>query len=242
MKIIKYLTLFIISFLFLSLSPKAITDNCSDKEDIELSRAASQIKTGYTYKEIQDERMINGVSVEFTINVYNMSDLLYLEVYGIPGTPKTTYTTNNAVNGVINIPNLSSYTQNTYTLMFKSKNSNCLDKVILNKQIVTPKYNEYSQSTECADYPKFSLCQKFYNTNVTYEEFSDKLDSYIESLEEIKTSSSKENKKDEKNIKEQLVQIYKSNKKTLLYTGLSIIVIALITGIVIMIRKRMKIK
>ncbi len=242
MKFFNYFFLLIISFIIISISPKALTDNCSNKENLELQKAASQVKIGYTYKNVTDTSLLNNKSVEFTININNMSDNIYIDVFGIPTVLKSTYYKSNEIAGVISIGNLPSYTQNTYTLQIKSNNYNCKDKLIVSKQIVTPKYNEFSESSECKEYPKFSLCQKFYNTSVTYEEFLSKLNNYIDSLNQVKKTSSIEKKEEEKKTVDYLKEVFNQNKKVLLYILLSIIVVVLIIGIIVVIRKKLIIK
>ena len=246
MKLNRYLFLFICLFTINIISPYA-DDNCSTQEIIELQRAASQIKTGYTYKEVENYTMLNNVSVEFTISVYNITSDIYIDVFGILGEAKRTLTVNNSSNGVANIYNLPSQSQNEYTLQIKSNKTNCKDKIILSKKIITPKYNEFSQISECKDYPKFALCQKFYNTNATTEDFYNKLDSYIESLEELKKQKEEEKKKEQKkedksSIFKQIKKIVNINKKAIAVIILSIIGVCLIIGIIRMIIRKRKVK
>ena len=246
MKLFRFLIFTVCSFIVFWITPMA-ENNCSTSEIIELQKAASQIKTGYTYKEVENYTMLNNVSVEFTISIYNITDSIYIDVFGILGEAKRTLTVNDASNGVVNIYNLPSQAQNEYTLQIKSNKANCKDQIILSKKVITPKYNEFSQASECEEYPKFALCQKFYNTNATYDEFYTKLDSYIESLEELKKEKEEEKKQAQKeeektSIFKQIKKIININKKTIALATLSIIGIGLIIGIIIVIRRKRIVK
>lgn len=237
MKYIKFFIFSIVSFILFTLTSYA---ECSTDELISLQRAASLIKTGYTYKDVENPTMLNDKSVEFTLSIYNLSDEVYIDVYGIFGIPKKTFTSQDTSNGTINITNLSALTQNEYNIYIRSNNPNCHGRLMINKKIITPKYNEYSASYECKEYPDFKLCQKFNNSNIDYDDFLNQLDDYINDLEEEKNNDNKnENKKEEKKSFVNLIKdIYKENKKTIFLVISIIIIVILIILISIVIRKR----
>lgn len=125
--------------------------------------------------------------------------------------------------------------------LFGGYDSECPEENLYTKSIEIPKYNIYSEKSECIEYEEFPLCNKWYKGVINSDkEFNDNLDAY---------KKSKEVKKEIKEVKEQsifdkIISLYNENK--LVFT-ISIVVIILIIVYVVVIdinnrRKRVKIE
>lgn len=151
----KYLFLIIFLFLFNIHNIKAET---CDKQDIErLKQIANNIT--YTYEYIGDKYNYQLYNVTF----YNLTDEIYIR------------------QGNFN------YFENDLTIDTESGNNkfevyayNCFEKRVSTININLPKFNEYSQSSECEEIGKDNLdiCYEWYQGNLTYDQFINEIDNY----------------------------------------------------------------
>ena len=116
----------------------------------------------------------------------------------------------------------------------------CGDSLVLSKKIKFPYYNIYSERDECVEYEEFPLCGVNYKGKIeSNEDFDNQLREWLE-----KSKTKLEEYKDERNIIERFVDLYKDNIE--ISVGITIIlgflVIALLVRAVIRRSKRAKVK
>lgn len=108
--------------------------------------------------------------------------------------------------------------------MYSAYGYPCVDELLYTKRLNLPKYNFYSERSECIEYEEFPLCNKWYQGNIKdNEEFETKLKSYINSLNSVE-----ENEKsiEGKNIFEKFIDFYVKN---IVYTVFVTVIV--ITGL-----------
>lgn len=199
MKIKKY----IVVLLIICMSYHNVNALCDYKEQAELNKEAAQIKAIYevetAIEEVNDpDCEINaGCEIEyeyFEIKILNMSENFYINVSANNKNFKRLKLTYDDVkNGYISfdyegLGDITTFTFDVYT----SSETFCSDQKIRTFRLVTPRKNEYANYYSCLDYPDFYLCQKYVTYDpMDFHEFSEKLTTYEEKLEEEKHRNEK---------------------------------------------------
>lgn len=165
MKKIKYLVL----FSFLLLAPNIVKAyGCDVNEFSRLQKLASNIATSYTYTESFDSSGI-GHAI-FTVKISNLNREFYLENY-----------TSKEIYGYVD-SEMIFYNQTPgkkITLTVYGNNEQCVGKRINNLYINLPSYNAYYKDKICTGYEDYDLCQKWYKTDYSYDEFKEAMNKYI---------------------------------------------------------------
>lgn len=163
MKNIKYI-LFTLLFLFFNVF--CVNASCTDEELLELKNLADEIKITYKHlgkTEYEEGRVSYNV---FDVNVSNFSDELYISLLNntvkiVPENGKATKKFNNG----------------TWNLEIYS--NKCNEKISEIKMFI-PKFNIYSLDPLCEgiDGNDFNLCGKYYEYDVSYESFKERVEHY----------------------------------------------------------------
>lgn len=62
---------------------------------------------------------------------------------------------------------------------FGDENSMCPGVLLRVQSVPIPKYNSFSEESECEEYPNFDLCDKWYPGEINQSSFKSQLESYI---------------------------------------------------------------
>lgn len=214
MKKIKYLIL----FSFLLFTPNIVKAyGCNASEFSRLQKLASNIATSYTYTESFDANNI-GHAI-FTVKINNLNNELYLQdfyteqIYGYSNSEMVFY---NQKPG------------KKITLTVYGNNEECVGRRINNLYISLPNYNPYYKDPICEGYEDYDLCQKWYKTDYSYDEFKKAMTDFIYKEEEKKS-----NDDDNNNPFELFYKIFGFLAKYYLYIFIPIIAISAIMIIVL---------
>ena len=178
-KVIKNLLLFCVLML-LPLSSQAL--ECDYTEKARLKSLASNINTSYVPIEVD-----NTVSFNVTIsNIY--PGLLVVDAKtGI----QYTYDETRTNPGEITISNLQP--DKTYRYEVYSTNEDCNDSSLNIYYVTLPAYNSFYKDPLCEGISDYKLCNKWYKTNVTYDEFVKEVTEYKKSLEKVEEVKKSDN-------------------------------------------------
>lgn len=163
-KIYNYVLFLLCLVTFSIASVKA--DSCSYKQQTELNKEATNIKATY---EFIDEDPLN-----YHFNVYftNITENLKLVITDDYTQKEIEVTFNDTDNGVYKLETYTAKRKVTFNYQIYSLASECFNKKLLTKNIVTPRYNEYSTSYICEQVPDFKYCNEFADTSsLSYEKF-----------------------------------------------------------------------
>lgn len=217
----KYI-IFTIMILFLNIS--YVYAECTTEEMTNLKKEANKIRA--TYKHLGKvetewgEIFYNNFNLEFT----NVPNDFYLKIEGLDEEYKPE---NNIVKMTINNGKWN----------FDIYSSKCAEKVD-SLLVKIPRYNVYSEDPLCEgiDGDKFSLCGKYYESDVTYESFKERVENY-RAIHKIDSKKDKQEViENKKNINLDIIIKYINKYKT--YILGSIISILLIVIITIIIKKK----
>ncbi len=215
-------TLVLISIFFFGCNK--VYAECSYKEQYALSELASNVKANY---EVAPEP-----ELYFTVNIYNLTSDLYINVMnGNAGEGKTyTYDENNS--GNISFTNYEIYSKNEYKIEVYSTSGSCGSTLLRTISVVTPRYNPYYNTAICEDIKEYSLCQKWYDFEMSFDDLKTR-------IEEYKSSKIKEEEKKAEEEKSFIVKTINFIKTNYLYFIIGgVVVIGVIITIIIIIRKR----
>lgn len=221
MKNIKY-TIFTLVILFISIFH--VNAYCTNEEITSLKELADDIKVTYKHLgKVEDEEGTYHYN-NFEVNVKNISDDLYILTLGntiklIPESEiiKTTLSSGN-------------WNFNVY--------SNKCEEKIKEIKVFIPKFNEYSLDPLCEgiDGDDFALCGKYYEYDVSYENFKSRVEQY-----RANHNINYENNKEERNQITLIIQKILNFIETYqLYITLSLIIILLIIIVIIIIKRKNK--
>ena len=130
-----------------------------------LKKYASNVNIIYDYK-------IDNNDALFTVTINNIVPDIYIldEVSG------KTYTYESTNNGELVIPNIKGIKKLKYKIL--SRNGGCADELLLTHYITLPVYNKYSADPLCEGLENYKLCYTFLDTDITYDEFKEKIEAY----------------------------------------------------------------
>lgn len=148
-------------FFCMFISPLIVNAECNYQRNAELKKIASNVLFSYSYeiKSVQQQTSNGIVTVNepvFKVDISNITDDIYV-IDNIDNvfTSNTTYTYDS-----INRVQFSIY----------SRDVNCPDKYLNIKYVTFPRFNYYSSSDECKQYPKFKYCSLWQNSDIIDEE------------------------------------------------------------------------
>lgn len=184
--------LLLILFVFFMM-PK-VSAICTDKAytDLQAKAYRTQLKWEFIKNEVGTKY--------FSVSLYNLDKEVMLKYDGIE------YKNISGEN-----VQLSNYFYGGRAYVFKfygNYKSQCPEEFLYQKTLEIPKYNDYSERKECIEFEEFPLCNKYYKGEILSEEyFLDMLEKYKKSIE----PKIKEEIKDNRNILEKFIDLYKEN-------------------------------
>lgn len=216
MKYIKYILLFIFTYIFFNLN--VFANACSYKEQVLLNNDLSNIKISY---EIVNNNIVN-------ILIYNITENVYVSfVDQDTNLEKNIYYTDTNNGKYIIQRDTSNLEQ--YKFQIRSHISTCYGNILSTKVIIKPKYNIYHKLEICKseELQNHSLCQEFTTVEITKTE-----NEVIKILEEFLNNKVKVITTENKEAK--TIDI----KTVITFSALGVVVIGIIVTIVVIIKKR----
>ena len=207
-RVYKYL---IVSLGCMFISPLVTHAECSYERQAELSRIASNVGFSYNYE------MVNSYP-EFTVNINNITNDIYIEenilgqtIYGV-GEKQLHYYNDNL----------------SISFDIYSNDQSCRGEKLLTQYITLPKYNFFSTSDECKEYPSFQYCAMWLNTTINVDQFNDALKAY-------KHEHATKTETKEPSLQEKILKFFKENQTILI---ISVAALVLLVGILIYRRRK----
>lgn len=154
--------------LLLCIPIKYIDAKCLYSDLAELKKIASNVNESYEYKIIDNKAY-------FDVTLTNLTD----DIYFVDTTNNKVYKNNNSE---ITLKNYRS--GQTIVYNFYSSNLDCQDTVLYTIRIVLPQYNIFYNDPICVGAKEYSLCQRWYGNNLSYNTFLDKVNQYKENKKE----------------------------------------------------------
>lgn len=206
---------------FLPISAHA---ECSSERIAELNKIANNVNLNYTYEfdktDPDDENKTTNLGAKFSVHISNLTNDIYIQNMTNEGTyvgagETTDPTIFNSGESV------------TYTIY--SNDASCKGQSLTSKYITFPKFNEYSSTEECEQYPKFKYCKMWLDTSGLDE------DGFQKALEKYKNGD----ETDSLDKKANTENFFSKYKIQLMVTG-GILVVVLIGLVVVTIIRRKK--
>lgn len=167
----KYLGFFVaIIAVFIPFKSVNAASICDDKNASDYKYVASNVNVIYTYKMIDDKPV-------FTITFTN---LFYGNVIKDNLGHRYTYMDFQSETEL----SLDGYSDNQ-RLTFYIYENDCGSRLLATKYVTLPKYNSLSTDPICKGVENYSLCQRWGEINVSYDEFVKKVTAYKESKKKI---------------------------------------------------------
>ena len=223
MKNIKYM---FITILCLFINVFYVNASCTDEQINELKLKAKDIKITYKHMGIiekEDEIYYNN----FEVKAKNVDNDLYFSL----------------INGTIILEPKNSevvYVFSNGKWNFDVYSKSCEQK-IHSIEVNIPKFNRYSLDPLCEgiDGEEFSLCGKYYDYDVPYKSFVERINHY-RITHNIKNNQNVEDKNNDDKFIVLYKNIFRFVKEYSLYMGISFSVVLIITVFIIVIIKRRK--
>ena len=213
----------LIVILILFLSIPYIKADCTSEELKELKKETKQIKIIYEHMgKVTTEEGGTDYN-KFSVDIVNIPDNYYIIVND--GLNYKEEPQNNKVNVILSN---GSWTINIY--------SNKCESEIDTIRFKLPRFNIYSLDPLCegVDGEKFPLCGKYYEYDVSYDSFKQRVEHY-RTTNNIKKSNNSNDTENKKNYFEIIIN-YLNKYKLYIISGVGVII--LITVITIIIKKR----
>ena len=214
---IKYIIVTILLFLFIT--PNVNASICGKSDILRVRGDANSVVINY---ELVPGDEFGNISGLFDLKITGLTEDLIL----VEQTTGKTYTSKLNVNGVITLENV--YGEN---FVFKLHYQKCDNKLMRTINLNLPKYNYYSNHKLCEGITEedLEICGKWYQGELNDDTFKQKIEEYLNTLEEKRQQEEKENTIF-KQIVDFLLDYY-------IYIIITIVVIVGIT-LVIVLRKR----
>lgn len=186
--------------------PNRIKAECSDSEMIRLSNIANNINVSYTYDEIKKT---------FNLKFVNLTSEVILR--------DNSNSKNYNINGELTISN---YLSGRYKFNIYNNSKMCESEILITKYIELPYLNRYYMNKKCKGIEDYSYCNKWINTQLSFERWNENVDLYLNNLKETK-----------KEIKENKDSIFDKIRKTIvdIYSNYYYIVLPVMIGVLIII-------
>lgn len=155
----------IIFVLFLSIAMiSSVKAYCSDEEVIRLSNLAKNVNASYMYDENTKRFQITFTNTTDDIAIFDFSSNKYYSSY-----PEIT---------------IKNFKSGKYKFYIYAKDKNCYEEELTSKYIELPFYNQYYDSIECQKFREYSYCNKWLQSNLSYDIWKQKIDEYNNIKEE----------------------------------------------------------
>lgn len=195
MKKIVYLMMLISVYLFNNSVIKALTyGGCEYSEISKLKSYVSNVNVSYDYYILDN-------SAYFNITINNIVPGIYFIDY----LTSKTYYYDDTFDGEITITG-NRNTSGHYT--FYSALNECYGIKLGSKYYNLPTYNIYYNDPLCDENRSYSLCQKWANVPYSYDKFSDMINKYNQSKEEIGINDSEDKVDYKKSYLDMFVEFY----------------------------------
>lgn len=172
----------IIIFVLMLLIPIAKVKGfyCTYVEIAQLKKIASNVTYYYEYSEKNGE-------ITFDITLVNLNKDIYF----------TDSTNNKKYEYTQNEIKLTGYKSGeTVIYTFYPVNIYCQDESLYTMRITLPSYNPFYGDEVCKGLENYSLCQKWANHNLTYDQFVKKIEQYKNSIKEEEKDNDQEETND----------------------------------------------
>ena len=161
----KKIWLFILLLVFpLSVFARAKT-GCDYTLLSKLKKYTSNVSIIYDYK-------IENNEAYFNVTISN----LVPEIYVLDEVSGTRYYYDSTNNGELVISNIKDVKKIKIKIL--SNNSECNDELLLTHYVTLPVYNKYSTDPLCDGLEDYKLCYTFLDTDISYDEFKQKIEEY----------------------------------------------------------------
>lgn len=234
----------IIYFLVLMLLFPIITNAaaCSEKEQTKMAALVTNIKAGYlvvdvppVYEKSEDgggDIIIDGDYSYFRLYINNLGEHFFAKISG-KGIGKTITITKDDLNEdgsyTLDIDRNKKFKNYSYVIKIYG-NDICYNKLFRSFTITTPKYNQYYNNFLCEGIEDYALCQQFYDYDVKYDDFVDRVTSYKANL---KKDNNKDKNEDDPTFMDGIVDFLDNNKYYIIGVVAGIGVTILVVRIII---------
>lgn len=241
----KYILVSLLSFCF---AVNVNAAECSYEKQVELNNIASTVKATYEavdidtgktvsyvdeYGIIDTDRQVPVKEKGFNVKILNLTENLSIKVTNETEGTTNYYYYSDSDNGTITLSSKVADRIYTYTITVYGTKDSCEGIELRSLNLITPKYNTYSDYSFCKEYPNFDYCQEYVvDDSFNLEDFINKSAAYKETQD---SKNSKDNQKDKNNNKS---NFFKENKKLLIVCGSIILIVGVTTTVIIIIRKR----
>lgn len=217
-KIINIIVLIIVSVFTFNLITNA--DTCTYKEKNEYGAYSSNVNMGYSVIDEYEGTSCPQGEGECTYNTYsgfhfaiyinNLNDKIYATVTEDLNNTTTNYYYNTTNKGNIEIIQDYSDSRVNYSIVIKIKDGACAETILRRKTVVTPRFNPYSNYPICQGIEDFGLCNRFYDFEVSEDEFYSRTYDYLKKQEE-KIEEDKNKNKDKSSVLNNIKDFIKDN-------------------------------
>lgn len=227
--------------ILLLININVLADTCTYNEQKELNAYYKNIDMGYSVvDEYSSGCTEDGMSCSdhiysgfhFLIYINNLNERVYAEVTNSLDYKTTIYYYDQSNGGNISITQDYSDSKVEYFIKILPTSGNCMGTTLKQKTVTTPRFNVYSSYPICSNAKNFGLCKRFSDTEVTEDQFYQKINKYYEEKNE-KEDNTKTIEKE--NI---ILNFIRDNYIYLSIAG-GVIIILVITSIIIKRRKRL---
>lgn len=193
-KIIFLVTLFLILI-------ENVQASCSDDEITRLSKLANNVTVSYTYNEKTNKFMITFTNVTDDLSINDLTHNKYYSNY-----PEVT---------------IKNFNSGKHKFYIYASDKNCYESALSSKYIELPYYNKYYAYNECKNFEEYSYCNKWLNSNLSYDIWKQKVDEYNKEVKKIEEKEVKNTKSILYILKDIIIQFYVSYYYIILPTIIS---------------------
>lgn len=174
--------------LFLMIIPISVNGYCSEEDIVRISKLANNITTSTEYNEETNTFSLTFLNLTNEFVIYDENNNTYSGDFEL--------TINNIKSG--------NHRYSIYDM------NGCFSDEILTKHINLPFYNKYYKMNECNNFPEYTYCSKWLNSEITYNTWKNKVDNYkISNNEPIIEKTEEETPTDK--IREFFILLYVDN-------------------------------
>ncbi len=246
MRLFRKMMFALVSALFLQISVVNAASKCDYDEQVKLNNAAANIKVSYEEAEgeydpdllLPTDSHDNPTATYnyFKVMIYNLTEDFYVKITNDYNNEIKYLRYSDSESGVATYD--WTYLESVVNFNIKVYSSNetkCANEEYRIINLLTPRYNDFSDSAKCTGNESFYLCQKFITRKeeISYNEFNAELERFtLKNEEEIKKQE-----EENKSLVEKTIDFIKDNG--VIFGIIStIIVVGGVVTIVIVIKKR----
>ena len=178
-----------------------------------------------------DETQISGYLG--MLEIYNLTDNIYVTVADSNENSQTKYTYNDSADGTVSLSTGSMEYLKNYTISIFASNEDCSKNAIRTIDVVVPRENRYYYSDYCENYPDYFYCSQFLNLEeISQDDFNRGIKEYA------KTHKSATNDNRKEGIIEVTADFAKNN--WLIIAIVIIVILGIIAGAIVIKNKKRK--